>query len=71
MNGTRRTVATALVTAVGLLLTIAQAAAGSPIPPAGSPDTVERHYQACTASAPRTPDSHERWVESCRAELQA
>jgi len=70
MNGTSRTTAAALVTSVGLLLAVAQAVAASSIPPAGSPDTVERHYQACIASAPSTPDSHGRWVESCRAKLQ-
>jgi hypothetical protein len=70
VNRTPRLTAAAFVTAVGLLLAVAPAAGAASTQPAGSPDSAERHYQACLASAPTTPDSHARWVEFCRAGLR-
>jgi len=70
---TRRTLATtaAAVLALGASSLAAGADATADSPSTVSARTAERLYLACIDGAPTTPDSHERWVASCRERAAA
>ena len=65
---TRRTVITAGAAALAIATSAlaSNAATTAHGPSHVSPATAERHYTACIDGAPTTPDTHERWVASCR-----
>jgi hypothetical protein len=65
---TRWTLAAAATAAlaVGALAPAPSAATADDAPGHVSPRVAEQQYLACIDGAPTTPDSHERWVASCR-----
>jgi hypothetical protein len=65
---TRRTLAAAAAAALAVAALPFASSAASAADGAGhvSPRVAERAYIACIDGAPTTPDSHERWVTSCR-----
>ena len=69
----RRTLATAVAAAlaVGALPFASSAAVADDGSGHVSPRAAERAYLACIDGAPTTPDSHERWVDTCRERATA
>jgi hypothetical protein len=67
-RGARRTLATAAAAALTLGASTLTAGTDTTTDSPGhlSPRTVERLYTVCIQGAPITPDTHERWVASCR-----
>ena len=70
---TRRALATtaAAVLALGASSLAAGADTTADSPSTVSARTAERLYTDCIDGAPTTPDSHERWVASCRERAAA
>ncbi len=70
---TRRRLATtaATVLTVGALAFVPGAASADDGSTHISPRVAERQYATCIEGAPTTPDSHERWVVSCRERASA